>query len=56
VGHTDSTVLKGDGRILDPLVGRFNMGSGHGFCAVVSGFFPEIEVAHFARFSRLELA
>jgi hypothetical protein len=43
-------------RILDPWSIRFNMGSGHGFCAVVSGFFPEIEVADFARFSRLELA
>jgi hypothetical protein len=32
------------------------MGSGHGFCAVMWGFFPEIEVADFASFSRLELA
>ncbi len=34
-GIRTSTVLMGDGRILDPLVGRFNMGSGHGFCVAV---------------------
>jgi hypothetical protein len=57
VGHTDlHSFEKGDGRILDPLVGRFNMGSGHGFCVPGSRIFQEMWVTDSARFSGLELA
>jgi hypothetical protein len=56
VGHTDlHSAEKDDGRILDSLVGRFNMGSGHGFCAPGSQTFREVRVADSARFSGLEL-
>jgi hypothetical protein len=49
-------VLKGNGRILDPWVGRFNMGRGHEFCVPGSRICRDIWVADFARFSELELA
>jgi hypothetical protein len=49
VGHTDLHSLeKGDGRILDPSVGRFNMVSGHEFFAVRSRIFREIWIANLA--------
>jgi hypothetical protein len=55
VGHTDlHSFEKGDGRILDPLVGRFK--AGHEFCMVWSQIYPETWVPDFARFSGLELA
>src|SRR6266852_5361596 len=54
VGHTDlHSFENGDGRILDPLVVRFNMGSGHEFCVIWSGIFQEIWVADSARFRGL---
>jgi hypothetical protein len=46
VRHTHlHSAEKGDGRILDHWVGRFNMGSGHEFCVGWSRVFPEVWVA-----------
>jgi hypothetical protein len=57
VGHTDlHSFENGDGRILDPLVDRFNMGSDHAFCVIWSGIFQEIWVSDSARLRWLKLA
>jgi len=43
-----STILKSDGKILDPLVSQFNKESGRGFCVRESRILREVRVADFA--------
>jgi hypothetical protein len=57
VGHTDlHSFEKGDGRILDPMVGRVQHGQVTNSAWFGPQIYPATWVSDFARFSGLELA